>query len=170
MARTAATTGSSASLNVTGRCSGWADRVSSSSPARTRRSGRFSPQRTTPKFEPWATSIAAGPQGASRRNYAAFLAPPARFLLCAFGAPRGTSSTRSFRASASFTTVAIVGFAPSPVSSLRTISGHKSNQMIHRYKRAARTHAELNLGPLQPLHDAIPELADVAPSKDAAAE
>jgi integrase len=38
-------------------------------------------------------------------------------------------------------------------------TGHKSSQMIHRYKRAARTHAELNLGPLKPLHEAITELA-----------
>lgn len=40
-------------------------------------------------------------------------------------------------------------------------TGHKSSQMIYRYKRQARTHAELNLGPLQPLHEAIPELAGV---------
>lgn len=39
-------------------------------------------------------------------------------------------------------------------------TGHKSSTMIHRYKRAARSHAELNLGPLVPLHEAIPELRD----------
>lgn len=45
-------------------------------------------------------------------------------------------------------------------------TGHKSSQMIHRYKRAARTHAELNLGPLKPLHEAIPELAGTIPAAD----
>jgi integrase len=40
-------------------------------------------------------------------------------------------------------------------------TGHKSSQMIYRYKRQARTHAELNLGPLRPLYEAIPELAGV---------
>ncbi|WP_437656732.1 tyrosine-type recombinase/integrase [Sorangium sp. So ce1182] len=40
-------------------------------------------------------------------------------------------------------------------------TGHKSSQMIYRYKRQARTHAELNLGTLKPLHEAIPELAEV---------
>lgn len=38
-------------------------------------------------------------------------------------------------------------------------TGHKSSTMIYRYKRQARTHAESNLGPLAPLHEAIPELA-----------
>lgn len=37
-------------------------------------------------------------------------------------------------------------------------TGHKSSQMIYRYKRAARTHTELALGALRPLHEAIPEL------------
>lgn len=49
-------------------------------------------------------------------------------------------------------------------------TGHSSSQMIYRYKRAARSHAELNLGPLKPLQDAIPELRDFALRKDAAAE
>jgi len=34
-------------------------------------------------------------------------------------------------------------------------TGHKSSAMIAKYKRAARTYAELNLGPLKPLVDAI---------------
>jgi integrase len=38
-------------------------------------------------------------------------------------------------------------------------TGHKSSQMIYRYKRAARTVAELNLGALAPLNEAIPELS-----------
>jgi len=37
-------------------------------------------------------------------------------------------------------------------------TGHKSSQMIYKYKRAARTHAELNLGGFTPLIEAIPEL------------
>ncbi len=37
-------------------------------------------------------------------------------------------------------------------------TGHKSSVMVYRYKRAARTHAELNLGALAPLDQAIPEL------------
>jgi integrase len=38
-------------------------------------------------------------------------------------------------------------------------TGHKSSQMIYRYKRAARTAAELGLGWFAPLDEAIPELA-----------
>lgn len=41
-------------------------------------------------------------------------------------------------------------------------TGHRSSQMIYRYKRAARTHAELNLGGFLPLQEAIPELARAA--------
>ena len=38
-------------------------------------------------------------------------------------------------------------------------TGHRSSQMIYLYKRAARTAAELELGWLAPLDEAIPELA-----------
>jgi hypothetical protein len=38
-------------------------------------------------------------------------------------------------------------------------TGHRSSIMINRYKRSARTAAELGLGPLHPLDAAIPELA-----------
>ena len=38
-------------------------------------------------------------------------------------------------------------------------TGHRSSQMIYRYKRQARAHAELNLGGFTPLHEAIPEVA-----------
>lgn len=41
-------------------------------------------------------------------------------------------------------------------------TGHKSSVMIHRYKRSARTAAELGLGWLTPLDAAIPELAELA--------
>jgi integrase len=42
-------------------------------------------------------------------------------------------------------------------------TGHRSSQMIYLYKRAARTAAELGLGWLAPLDEAIPELAPNAP-------
>jgi hypothetical protein len=38
-------------------------------------------------------------------------------------------------------------------------TGHKSSSMVYRYKRAARTAAELDLGWFAPLDEAIPELA-----------
>jgi integrase len=42
-------------------------------------------------------------------------------------------------------------------------TGHKSSAMINRYRRAARTAAELNLGWLTPLDEAIPELTGKVP-------
>ena len=36
------------------------------------------------------------------------------------------------------------------------------SQMIATYRRVARTYRELNLGPLAPLCDGIPELAELA--------
>src|SRR5690606_38204497 len=36
-------------------------------------------------------------------------------------------------------------------------TGHKSSQMINRYRRSARSATELGLGPLQPLDHALPE-------------
>jgi hypothetical protein len=42
---------------------------------------------------------------------------------------------------------------------LPSMSGHKSSIMLSRYKRAAGTPAEAELGGLVPLHEAIPELA-----------
>src|SRR6185369_14698881 len=41
-------------------------------------------------------------------------------------------------------------------------TGHKSSVMINRYRRAARTVAELGLGDLRPLDEAIPEVAAMA--------
>jgi len=41
-------------------------------------------------------------------------------------------------------------------------TGHKSSAMIYRYRRAARTAAELGLGPLLPMDEAIPELRAAA--------
>ena len=38
-------------------------------------------------------------------------------------------------------------------------TGHKSSVMINRYRRAARTAAELGLGWFVPLHESVPELA-----------
>jgi integrase len=44
-------------------------------------------------------------------------------------------------------------------------TGHKSSVMINRYRRAARTAAELGLGDLARLDEAIPELAAGGPGK-----
>ena len=38
-------------------------------------------------------------------------------------------------------------------------TGHRSSQMIARYKRNARTFTELELGELAPLSEALPELS-----------
>ncbi len=40
-------------------------------------------------------------------------------------------------------------------------TGHKSSVMINRYRRAARTAAELGLGWFKPMQDTIPELAEL---------
>ncbi len=40
-------------------------------------------------------------------------------------------------------------------------TGHRSSQMIYAYKRAARTHAELELGGFMPMWEAIPELRSI---------
>lgn len=39
-------------------------------------------------------------------------------------------------------------------------TGHRSAQMVNGYRRAARTAEELELGPLTPLHEAVPELSE----------
>jgi integrase len=44
-------------------------------------------------------------------------------------------------------------------------TGHKSSTMINLYRRQARKAAELNLGALKPLHEAIPELASLGPTE-----
>jgi integrase len=38
-------------------------------------------------------------------------------------------------------------------------TGHRSSLMVNRYRRVARTAAELRLGMLKPLHEALPEIA-----------
>lgn len=43
---------------------------------------------------------------------------------------------------------------------IRNRTGHKSSAMLHRYDAAASLASELNLGPLLPLDQAIPELAE----------
>jgi integrase len=40
-------------------------------------------------------------------------------------------------------------------------TGHRSSQMLQTYRRIARTYQELSLGPLAPLHECIPELAQL---------
>ncbi|HMI89231.1 MAG TPA: hypothetical protein VK550_34365 [Polyangiaceae bacterium] len=48
-------------------------------------------------------------------------------------------------------------------------TGHTSSSMLHKYKRAARSHQELGLGPLCPLNQALPELRDDAAARVPAA-
>jgi hypothetical protein len=43
-------------------------------------------------------------------------------------------------------------------------TGHRSSQLISRYRRVAQSVAELNLGELVPLDEAIPELRPDAPT------
>lgn len=38
-------------------------------------------------------------------------------------------------------------------------TGHTTSQMLNKYRRAARSHVEAQLGDFTPLHLAIPELA-----------
>ena len=42
-------------------------------------------------------------------------------------------------------------------------TGHKSSQMINRYRRAARSASELGLGELSPMVDSVPELGQSSP-------
>jgi hypothetical protein len=42
-------------------------------------------------------------------------------------------------------------------------TGHRSSEMINRYRRQARTWSELGLGELSPLNRALPDLAAIAP-------
>ena len=49
-------------------------------------------------------------------------------------------------------------------------TGHKSSLMINRYRRAARTAAELHLGDFTPLDEAIPELARLLTAESATAK
>ncbi|HZO16918.1 MAG TPA: tyrosine-type recombinase/integrase, partial [Polyangiaceae bacterium] len=44
-------------------------------------------------------------------------------------------------------------------------TGHRSSQMINKYRRAARTAAELDLGWFKPMHQFIPELAAASKKK-----
>ncbi len=49
---------------------------------------------------------------------------------------------------------------------VRTRTGHKTSQMIARYRREAATAAELDLGSLQLLHEAIPELSELSKQEE----
>lgn len=61
---------------------------------------------------------------------------------------------------ASFVTVALANDKSERWICDRT--GHKSHSMIERYRRQARTFAELHVGDWTPLDEAIPELQDIA--------
>ena len=59
-----------------------------------------------------------------------------------------------------FVTLALANGRPESWVMART--GHRSSQMVNRYRRIAMSFAELNLGELDPLDQAIPELAQLA--------
>lgn len=61
---------------------------------------------------------------------------------------------------ATFVTVALASGKTEAWITDRT--GHKSSEMVYRYKRQARTHAEVNLGAPEPQWQAIPELKETA--------
>jgi hypothetical protein len=50
------------------------------------------------------------------------------------------------------------------VKALRTVTGHRSSEMIARYRPTSRTFAELGLADLVPLDQAIPELRSTVAS------
>jgi len=79
-----------------------------------------------------------------------------------FQSTKNRSPIRAHDLRATFVTIALATGQTETWVADRT--GHKSSTMINRYRRAARMAAELNLGSLQPLDEAIPELA--APSAD----
>jgi integrase len=62
---------------------------------------------------------------------------------------------------APFVTIALAAGRSETWVSDRT--GHRSSHQIKNYQRASRTHAELKLGTLAPLHEAIPELDAAVP-------
>jgi hypothetical protein len=62
--------------------------------------------------------------------------------------------------------LALSGSMIQPHSAGRGVSdrtGHSSSDQIHNYRSQARTHAELKLGGLAPLHETIPELRAAVP-------
>ncbi len=64
---------------------------------------------------------------------------------------------------ATFVTIALASGKTETWVSDRT--GHRSSDQIHTYRRQARTHAELRLGALAPLYEAIPELRAAVPDQ-----
>jgi integrase len=69
---------------------------------------------------------------------------------------------RAYDLRATFVTLSLVNGKSEAWVSART--GHRSSQMVNRYRRVAQSVAELNLGELLPLNEAIPELRE-APEK-----
>lgn len=67
-----------------------------------------------------------------------------------------------------FVTIALANGKSEAWVSDRT--GHRSSQMISNYKRTARSFVELQAGELAPLDAAIPELAELGESEEAAPE
>ena len=65
---------------------------------------------------------------------------------------------RAYDLRATFVTLSLANGKSEAWVSART--GHRSSQMINRYRRVAQSVAELNLGELRPLNEAIPELRE----------
>jgi integrase len=65
---------------------------------------------------------------------------------------------RAYDLRATFVTLSLANGKSEAWVSART--GHRSSQMINRYRRVSQSVAELNLGGLLPLNEAIPELRD----------
>jgi integrase len=65
---------------------------------------------------------------------------------------------RAYDLRATFVTLSLANGKSEAWVSRRT--GHRSSQMINRYRRIAESVAELNLGELLPLNEAIPELSE----------
>ena len=67
---------------------------------------------------------------------------------------------RAYDLRATFVTLSLANGKSEAWVSART--GHRSSDMINRYRRIAQSVAELSLGELRPLDEAIPELRAAA--------
>lgn len=76
-----------------------------------------------------------------------------------FTSTEGTHRVRGHDLRATYITIGLANGLSEGTLTART--GHQSSAMLHAYRRTARTHQEASLGTLEPLHEAIPELASV---------
>jgi integrase len=119
------------------------------------------------KLHPKARRVFAGPGG--KALYVLHLAEQLRAHLELAGVTRpelleGSRTSQRLRVHdlrGTFVTLALAAGRSEAWVMDRT--GHTTSGMLQRYRRAARTAAELKLGQLAPLHLAIPELAKLLP-------